>query len=277
MKRLPAITSLHIFKNTNTDDNSIALFRNHRSGFLTVEAAIFLPIFIIGVLTFAYLIKFMAVQEGIFHSFSDEARVLSSEARINPLAAPSFELKLKDRIYDENGNHVSDVDLDYFLFLYPAHGMTNIISMDLNYDVNVRLPIPFYKKLPVSESLIFRGFVGKEEEMDPLPFEEMEQDKKSDLVWIFPRAGGRYHGENCTFITSEPQQRIMSVQIRRNYKSCSICNSRGLTNGSIVYCFKTGESYHTGSCPIVDKYVISIEKDEAIARGYTACLKCGGD
>ncbi|MDD3168880.1 MAG: hypothetical protein PHC91_05370 [Eubacteriales bacterium] len=242
-----------------------------------MEAAIFLPIFIIGVLTFAYLIKFMAVQESVFHSLTDEARVLSAEAGLNPLASPLFELKLKDRVYDENGNHISEVELAQFGYRFPFHGMEDMISMDLNYDVNIKLPVPFYKKLPVSESLLFRGFVGAEEQMDPLAFEEMEKEKKSNLVWIFPRAGGRYHSENCIYITSEPRQMTMSDQIRRKYEPCSICGSHDLSDGSLTYCFKTGESYHTGNCPIVDKYVISIEKEEAVKRGYTACSKCGGE
>lgn len=256
--------------NTNT-------YKNTKRGFITVEAAIFLPIFIIGILTFAYLIKFLSVQEGIFHSFVDEARVMSSESRINPLSAPLFEPKLMDRIYDENGDQVSNVDIGHFLYLYPSHGMTGLISMDLNYDVNIKLPIPFYDRLPVSESLLFRGFIGKEEIPDPLPFDEMEKEKRSNLVWIFPRAGGRYHDENCTYIRSEPYQTMMTNQLRRKYDPCDICDSYQATDGSIVYCFKTGHSYHTGNCPAVDKYVISIEKDDAIRKGYTACSKCGGE
>lgn len=248
-----------------------------KKGFLTVEAAIFLPIFIIGVLTFAYLIKFMSVQEAVFHSFSDEAKVLSAEASIYPLAAPLFELNLKNRIYDENKDNISSVDLDHFQYLYHTHGMSGMISMDLNYDVNIKLPIPFYKNLPVSESLVIRGFVGNEEKEEPLPFEEMETCTESDPVWIFPRAGEKYHRESCPYITSEPRQLILSQQIRRKYKPCSICDSKNLLNGSLVYCFQTGEYFHAGSCPIVDKYVISIEKETAIKRGYTACTKCGGE
>lgn len=258
-------------------DGNMSIYKNTKKGFITVEAAIFLPIFIIGVLTFAYLIKFLSVQEAVFHSFTDEARVISAESAINPLSAPLFEPKLKDRIYDENGDYVSNVDVDRFLYLYPSRGMTGMISMDLNYDVNIKLPIPFFDKLPVSESLILRGFIGKEEFVDPLPFEEMEKAKSSNLVWIFPRAGGRYHREDCIYIKSEPRQMIMTSQIRRKYDSCGVCDSYHLQGGSLVYCFKTGHSYHTGSCPIVDKYVISVEKDDAIRKGYSACSKCGGE
>ncbi|HWQ78333.1 MAG TPA: hypothetical protein VN381_05935, partial [Anaerovoracaceae bacterium] len=262
---------------------NIDYFRRDKRGFLTVEAAIFLPLFIVGVLTFAYLIKFMSVEEAVFHSFTDEARVLSAEAGRSPLEVPffvkqlDFEASLKDRVYDENGDNISTVDIDQFLYLYPIPGMTGMISMDLNYEVNVKLPIPFRKSLPVSESLMLRSFIGREEAADPLPFEEMEREKRSDPVWIFPRSGERYHGENCTYITSEPKQLIMSVQIRRNYEPCSICDSRGLPDGSLVYCFRTGGSYHTGECPLVDKYVVQIEKEAAVEKGYTACLKCGGN
>jgi len=271
LRPLPGIESIDMFK------NSEQYFQINKKGFLTVEAAIFLPIFIIGVLTFAYLIKFMAVQEAVFHSFTDEAKVLSSEASMNPVAAPLFELNLKDRVYDENGNNISSVDIDHFLYLYHTHGMSAMISMDLNYAVNIKLPIPFYRELPVSESLLFRGFVGREEIAAPLPYEEMETVKKSNLVWIFPRAGGKNHSENCTYLKTEPKQMIMSQMIRRIYEPCSICDSHDLSNGNLVYCFKTGQAYHTGSCPIVDKYVVSIEKEAAIKRGYTVCMKCGGE
>jgi hypothetical protein len=229
------------------------------------------------VLTFAYLIKFLAIEENIFHALTDEAKVLSAEAGKNPLAPPLFELQLKDRIYDENRNGITAVEVDQLRYLYQTYGMSDVISLDLNYIVNIKLPIPFHRTLPVCESLIFRGFVGKNEDAEPMPFEEMEKEKPSDLVWIFPRAGGKYHGENCTYIKSEPKQMTMNSQIRNRYSPCSLCHSAGLPDGNLAYCFRTGESYHTGNCPIVDKYVISIERDEAIKRGYTPCLKCGGN
>ena len=272
MKLLFQIKHIHTFNCTKKSGCNTSA----RAGFITVEAAIFLPIFIIGVLTFAYLIKFMSIQENVFHSFTDEARVLSSEAVINPVAPVNFESKLKSRVYKENGDNISQLELDDFEYLY-ASGKLGMISMDLNYDVNIRLPIQFYKEMSVSESLIFRGFIGKEINNNPMPFEEMEKEKESTLVWVFPRAGGKYHKESCTYISSEPRELVMSNSVRKHYKSCSICDSYKLKNGNEAYCFvKSGEAYHTGDCPVVDKYVISIEKEEAIRKGYTPCSKCGG-
>jgi len=251
--------------------------RNTENGFLTVEAAIFLPIFIIGVLTFAYLIKFLSVQERVFHSFADETRILIAESAYNPMSASLFALTLKVRLHQENGDDISEPDVDCFPHLLPENGTTDITSLDLNYHVNVRLPIPFRKRLPVSESILYRGFTGVEVASDPLPFEEMEKETDSNLVWVFPRSGERYHADHCIHIRSEPRQRIMSYPVRKNYKPCSICNSHDLADGSLVYCFQYGEAFHAGDCPIVEKYVIAIEKEEAEKRGYHPCTKCGGN
>ena len=254
----------------------IPTYKNTKKGFITVEAAIFLPVFLIGVLTIAYVIKFMSIEEGIFHSLTDEARALSAEAVVNPMPM-GFEARLKSRIYNEYGDNIIGLDLDNFRYLY-ANGQPGMISMDLNYDVRVKLAIPFYKTMPISESLIFRGFVGKKTDQVPFPFEEMEKETESTTVWVFPRAGGRYHKESCTYISSKPREVVLSKSVKRNYGSCSLCESGKLNSGALVYCFpKYGDAYHTASCPTVDKYVISMEKEEAVEKGYTPCTKCGGE
>ena len=252
------------------------MFRNTKKGYLTLEAAIFLPIFILGVLTFAYLIKFMTVQEQVMHSFVDEARALSAEAPINPAAALTFKTGLKSRIYAENGNDIGRADIENFNYLY-AVGKPGMISVDLNYDVKIRLPISVYKSIPATESLLFRAFIGSSMKKAPMSFEEMEQEKESHLVWIFPASGKKYHDKNCTYIASEPIEMVMTKNIRNKYHSCDICGSKNIASGSKVYVFmKSGKAYHRGSCPSVDKYVISIEKEEAERKGYTPCSKCGG-
>ncbi|MDF3001007.1 MAG: hypothetical protein K0Q48_1126 [Bacillota bacterium] len=251
-------------------------YKSTKRGFLTVEAAIFLPIFIVGVLTFAYLIKFMAIQERVFHAFSDEARALSSEAVFIKLKPLSFESNLKSRLYSENDTQISNVDIEHFNYLF-ANGTYGMISMDLNYDVNVKLPISFYSPLPVSESLMFRGFVGRTMDGENLGFDELEKEKQSHLVWIFPTAGKRHHEKGCIHIANEPMETIMTSSIRRSYDACKLCDSSNIGNGSTVYVFtKSGKVFHRGSCNTVDKYVTSIEIEDAQRKGYSPCLKCGG-
>lgn len=251
--------------------------KNSKRGFIAVEAAIILPIFLIGVLTFAYLIKLVTVQEAVMHAFTDEAKRLSAEASFYPID-PFFKSRLANRIYGENPIDVKNIDIDNYQYLYNISGAAGMISVDLNYQVDIRLPITFYNDLPIYEKLVFRGFIGAEEDWEPMPFEDMEKETDSQLVWIFPRAGGRYHGEDCTYISADPREMLLSGKVRSQYKPCSICKPSEIKNGNFVYCFiKSGEVYHRGSCPVVDRYVISIEKEEAIERGYTPCLKCGGN
>jgi hypothetical protein len=40
---------------------------------------------------------------------------------------------------------------------------------------------------------------------------------------------------------------------------------------------KSGKVFHKGSCTTVDRYVIAIEADEAIEKGYSPCYYCGGE
>ena len=51
----------------------------------------------------------------------------------------------------------------------------------------------------------------------------------------------------------------------------------GYKENQAVFCFfHSGEVYHRGDCPSVDKYYEKIQKREAISRGYSACSICGG-
>ncbi|MDR3242856.1 MAG: hypothetical protein LBT34_02880 [Clostridiales Family XIII bacterium] len=250
---------------------------NSKKGSFTVEAAIFLPIFIIGVLTVAYLIKLTAVQENVFHSCSDELRKTAAHA-VNTAVYPlMFQAELRDRIGEENGAEIENFEIDSFLYRYKSKDISDLILLNVRYDIGIKLPVRFYGSLPVSDILLCRAFVGSEKISAELPFSEMEKEKESVTVWIFPKSGTKYHKENCGYIAVEAREVLLSDAVRREYSPCKLCKPGALSNGSIVYRFaKSGDAYHRGSCAAVDRYVISMEKDEAEARGYTACAKCGG-
>jgi hypothetical protein len=70
---------------------------------------------------------------------------------------------------------------------------------------------------------------------------------------------------------------ILNSEIMKRYEPCPKCDSAKASDGILVYCFQAyGEAYHLRNCPMVDKYIISMEKSQAESRGYTPCLKCGG-
>ena len=53
---------------------------NTKRGYITLEAAVFLPIFILGILTLGYLIKVYSTAENITFSMIDETGHLAAQA-----------------------------------------------------------------------------------------------------------------------------------------------------------------------------------------------------
>jgi hypothetical protein len=124
-------------------------------------------------------------------------------------------------------------------------------------------------------NIITRAFVGKTREINPMNLEEFSSDE-AELVYIFPNYGECYHNENCTYVKNGCKSTILTETIKNRYSSCELCKSNNALLGDVVYIFSSGGSYHKGSCSLVDRNYLMIEKKVAIKRGYRACEKCGG-
>lgn len=243
---------------------------------MVVEAAIFLPIFIIGMMTLGYLVKFNAAQENVFHSFADETGKLAAEATINPDFL-TYKSRVVNRVNEENNNVIKDAKVKNFLYRVPYINQTDIIAASIDYDIDIKLPARFIKSVPASDTIVTRAFVGHEQSSSPMPFSEMEKSVDSETVWVFPKSGTRYHDEFCTYIKNDPREQILSSQIRGVFSPCKTCKPSKLRDGHLVYCFITSDIYHKGECSTVTKYVTAIEKTEATNRGYLPCSRCGGN
>jgi len=251
------------------------LKKNTKNGYFILEATIFLPIFLIAILTIGYLIKVASIEENVTHIMVDEASKLARDAYVTSFA-PTFKYILKDRIMAENTN-IQELDITQFSYLYQSANMDGQIKIKVDYTIDVKLPLHFYDGFTREMKLGLRGFIGNRREIEAMPFSEMEEKKESCIVWVFPRTGERYHKENCKYIKVDAKQVLLTKVIKRKYDACGICSSKNLPDGAVVYCFFTsGEAYHTGKCSTVDRYVIPIEEEDAIKQGYTPCQKCGG-
>jgi len=249
--------------------------RNTKKGSYTLEAAIFLPLFIVGILTLGFTIRIITTAENITFSATDEARVAAGYAYNIPFA-PLFVNNLQNRIVDENPD-TSLVEVDEFRYLFQTTEVDGLISFRVNYWVQTGLPLGMIEGIDASQQYLCRGFIGRTTDDEAISFDEMETNTSAMMVWLFPDGGKRYHKKSCTFVTSYPMQIILNQEIRKRYAPCPKCGSGASDNGTSICCFQAyGEAYHLQSCPTVDKYVISMEKNQADARGYTPCLKCGG-
>ncbi|MDR1496646.1 MAG: hypothetical protein LBS67_07005 [Clostridiales Family XIII bacterium] len=247
-----------------------------------METAIFLPLFIIGVLTLGWLIKFTAISENVYHSLADETRRYAADAVLSRAPA-GYKNAVKTRISEENAGDVASVEVSPVRFNFPyasalsGRVYTNLIGSSVSYRADIGLARIFANGLTGSETALCRAFVGASSPSDKMTFDEMENGNDSHAVWVFPRAGERYHGETCSYIKNEPRERILTSAIRSRYSPCELCKPGSASDGTLVYVFpNAGGAYHRGECYIVKRFVISMSEDDAKSKGYTRCSKCGG-
>ena len=252
-----------------------------KRGSLAVETAIFVPLLLIGLLTLGYIIKLVSIEEKVFHSFADEShRVAAKWARI-----PMYSGDVEARIEDENNGFVKNPKMKTIPLL-PAVSInidgnfkvySSIIAASLVYEADIPLLPIFKDSVTMSDTIVCRAWTGTNNKGDPMPFSEMEEDTDSDKVWIFPRAGAKYHDEDCGYIKNNYRETLLSPKVKSSYDPCELCKPNNAQNGTLVYCFPTsGEAYHLGSCYVVDRYVTPMSSESAKENNYTACSRCGG-
>ena len=252
-----------------------------KRGSTAVETAILLPLFVIGILTIGYLLKFCMISEGVHHALTDEAHRIMAEASCVPY--PAFgEKELVKRIAYESRGEAQRVKADRFLYRVPGISKggrvyTDLIAISVSFETPLKLPRLFLSEVKGERTALCRAFVGMEQGGQALPFSDMEQREDGKTVWVFPRAGERYHGEHCSYIENDPREVLLDRAVRVKYTPCKLCKPSERRDGTLVYCFLTsGRAYHLGECYIVERYVIEIGKEDAEAQKYKPCKKCGG-
>ncbi|MBQ3964775.1 MAG: pilus assembly protein [Firmicutes bacterium] len=265
---------------THTDPRSagkkkrVSHYHNDHGGY-TIEAAIVLPLFVLAVMTIAFVIRVIGIEGSVMQIAADEAGRLAIDS-YSVRSGILFEPALKARIYEECEDAVR-CDTKGYQYLTVRGDKDGIILCTLKTEARLPVPFPLAKPPSFQTTVMARAWIGKRSAGTPMPFEEMEEESDSVTVWVFPARGERYHKESCLFVSNEPREFVLTDRLRRNYAPCPICDSAELSNGSLVYCYPAyGESYHRGSCSQVDRYVVPMELEDAQSRGYTPCSKCGG-
>lgn len=251
------------------------MISNTKKGYFTLEAAILLPFFLIGILTLGYLIKIYSTAENITFSIIDETGHLAARA-CKKTSAPFFSQKTKQRLEQENSS-LEQVQITKFRYLYTEGPQDGLITVHCRYQIGLALPVKLTDGVQMESRIKCRGFIGKKRDHDPMPFSDMEKNGDSEIVWIFPMWGEKFHKENCRFVKVHPVQKVLTPALKSRYKPCMLCGPEILPVGSYVCCFsQTGSVYHQNTCSMVEKYTIEIEKDDAVEKGYQPCKTCGG-
>lgn len=241
-----------------------------RRGSYTVEAALFLPVFIVAVLTIGFLMKVIGGAECGMHAAADEARLAAADAYV---LNASFGLtgRIEDRIKEE-APYVTEARVTDMRYL----SGDGEIAFRMKYHLDVPLPLGIYDGFDITDRLKTRGWIGRTND-DPFGFDAMEEYEESETVYIFPAWGEKYHSKDCTYVKADPVQVPLTGEIKRYYRSCPRCGSADLSEGALVYVFPSyGEAFHRPGCDSVKKFTVAMEKEQAERRGYGPCSKCGG-
>lgn len=240
-----------------------------------VETAIVLPFFLLAIITISLLIKVMAVEENTMLHFVTEEQRYAKEMYLTELHDGLHEYRMLKKMDEIQAAKLRNPRIGRQLGIFVKD--SGLVNTSLSYELEIPLPLAFNRELAIEQHLLFRGFVGADNLGEPMGFDAMEREEKASSVYVFPRAGERYHRKDCRIIDVYPVEKVLSKDIRKKYKPCKLCKAEALPPGCLVYCFdKSGKVYHKGSCTTVDRYVIEMDRDEAIEKGYTACLFCGG-
>lgn len=267
--------------------------RTNQRGFLVLEASILLPVVLLTLISLIIVIRSIGVEEKMMGWFSEEAQKVSLGAYLlrpdnedkNPSSMLPYEL-LQYGIWEASAKNkaarsdlpIATACLKEFRYLYEEHGVTDLIQGSLHYQIQLPLPADFGREAHFVETLLFRGFVGTSGNSGPLGFTQMEQDSQSHLVYVFPRAGERFHARNCRVIRVYPEQVLLTRVLNIKMDPCRLCRPDAKKIGSVVYIFpETGSVYHTGNCSLVDRYVVPVLEPAAVKEGYTACFYCKTD
>lgn len=246
------------------------------SGSYLVETAVFLPVFIIAILTIGCVIKVIGAYENMNHSVCDEMSDLAAHSYHAEESAIGFKGDLKKRIEDDVPE-ITGVRIDDFKYLSRDPLSDKLITVSVSGNINFNMPLDFKKGTDIKQRWMTRAFVGRTVSRENMDFDEMEEAGDSQIVYIFPDAGEKYHSGQCTYVKSNVTQMVLNNEIKKHYSPCPLCAAKTLNSGSTIYCFLNyGGAYHSGDCRTINKYTVKIEKSEAEEKGYTPCSKCGG-
>ncbi|MEE0772470.1 MAG: hypothetical protein UIJ87_04750 [Anaerovoracaceae bacterium] len=244
-------------------------------GSYTLEAAIFLPLVVLAVLSLGYFMKVTGAWENCIHGAVDESARIAAGS-IDRSVASSAGVSVSRRINDDNPE-LDEMRIKDIRIMYSDGFTDDLTSYRMTAGMKLELPLGFSGQFDLDFGIKYRGFTGRSYSASPLGAERLQQYEQQNTVWIFPHSGERYHGESCTYVKASVSPRVLTSALMRKYKSCGLCDSDSIARGSVVFCFsEAGSAYHRGSCSSIVRHVSAIDRSEAIEKGYTPCTKCGG-
>ncbi len=246
-----------------------------KRGSVIVESAITLPFFLIAILVLCSIILMYSSIEGCSFIAANQIRRASAEA-IYVDSGYLLPYRIKKEA-SENYSMLSDITLVDYGYREDRWNQDELIFLKMKLELEPQISLAANARAEYELSVVSRAYVGKVRGVMPMSYGEMSGNDVIP-VYIFPAKGIRYHEKNCDVLHANYSSGILDSSVQNKYKTCPICNSKNAGKGSKIYFFPSaGEAYHLEGCPSLQRKYIEIDLMDAVNRGYTPCMKCGGN
>lgn len=244
-----------------------------KKGSVTIETAMVLPVFFLGIVCLLYMMEVMAIRTSIRSGMQCAAKQVVEEAFLKPVVT-SEELEENIR------NAIGTERLDRSIIKGGSMGIscegsrmsviTGILDIHVRYEVKLPVPAVSSAVAVMEEALKVKGWTGY--------IRTGWENESEDMVYI-TQTGMVYHRDSSCNYLELSIQTVSSedLDILRNknqgiYHACGRCVSGQAKDK--VYITAYGDRYHNSlNCSGLKRTVYMVPVSEAVGKG--ACAKCG--
>ncbi len=200
---------------------------NGRKGSYLVEAALTLPVFILGVTALAMIVNLIGICETIGFVMSREVKEnLFLDAGI--LNRVSLCRTIEAGVEEEQPG-VSDFQVRNVRCGVQSGGITDLITVTAQADFQILMPAGIGGKTQFEQKLMARFFTGTEQAAEPLNWAAFTESGKSLPVMVYPKYGERFHKADCAVVRQQTENGNPAWEMDRQearlrmFTPCEIC------------------------------------------------------
>lgn len=197
--------------------------REKSRGYILVEAAIFIPVFLFSAVLLIYILKMLHFQEIIHFEAGENLANMTWESQIigSEVSGLTYGARL-------NGDVSSKINKA----IHVSAGVSvrdEVINVDLSYPIDLSLPFGLYDDFIINQILVARKWSGADKRGEVQGFEAMEKNDDCEYVFIFPKYGERYHEGGCFYLVrggggSKIECVAIGDALGRGYTKCKVCH-----------------------------------------------------
>ena len=197
-----------------------------RGSYMT-EAAISMPVLILCVCAMVLVIRIASVCEGIWFAESGEIMEAGLEAYDKKINVSLCKRVEKHVLSSERP--LTDFSAENCRYLYSRGGIDDLISVDGRAVFRVVNAVGIDGKIEFDAKIMARAFTGTLRDASPLAESEFKERGVAEEVWVFPKYGIRFHGENCRYVKIYDEEGSYKLKMDKReaelkgYTPCLVC------------------------------------------------------